>query len=437
MDKVTGVVEKYLLPAAEKLSTNKYLKAISKGFSIILPIIMIGAIFTLLSSLQIGPYQTFITNTGIKSFLDFAPTVTTNMLSLYTVFVIAYYYAQDNDMQSDALVVGLLALFAFVILIPQGSSVVAKNGKDIIPVLNVLEMRFLGAAGLFSAMIVGLLTPAIYKFVLNLGWVIKMPEGVPPAVSKAFNAMIPAFIVAIVFSLVRSAFAITTFKSFNLFIYTVLQAPLLKIGNSPIAFALLVFLCSLFWFFGIHGGQIIMPILSAVYMPMAMENLAALQAGQAMPNVLSNTWWFVYTSVGGGGGTLGLCLVIFFFAKSNRFKQLGRLALPASLCGINEPLIFGLPIVLNPVIIIPFIVVPLINFILAYVFTKLGILPILNGMQIAVGTPVIFSGWLAGGIKVALYQIVVVAIQMFIYYPFFKTLDQQAIDEESAIENAK
>lgn len=437
MDKVTGVVEKYLLPAAEKLSTNKYLKAISKGFSIILPIIMIGAIFTLLSSLQIGPYQTFITHTGIKSFLDFAPTVTTNMLSLYTVFVIAYYYAQDNDMQSDALVVGLLALFAFVILIPQGSSVVTKNGKDIIPVLNVLEMRFLGSAGLFSAMIVGLLTPAIYKFVLNLGWVIKMPEGVPPAVSKAFNAMIPAFIVAIVFSLVRSAFAITTFKSFNLFIYTVLQAPLLKIGNSPIAFALLVFLCSLFWFFGIHGGQIVMPILSAIYMPMAMENITALQAGQAMPNVLSNTWWFIYSSVGGGGGTLGLCLVIFFFAKSNRFKQLGRLALPASLCGINEPLIFGLPIVLNPVIIIPFIVVPLINFILAYMLTKLGILPILNGMQIAVGTPVIVSGWLAGGIKVALYQVVVVAIQMLLYYPFFKTLDQQAIDEESAIENTK
>lgn len=437
MDKVTGVVEKYLLPAAEKLSTNKYLKAISKGFSIILPIIMIGAIFTLLSSLQIGPYQTFITHTGIKSFLDFAPTVTTNMLSLYTVFVIAYYYAQDNDMQSDALVVGLLALFAFVILIPQGSSVVTKNGKDIIPVLNVLEMRFLGSAGLFSAMIVGLLTPAIYKFVLNLGWVIKMPEGVPPAVSKAFNAMIPAFIVAIVFSLVRSAFAITTFKSFNLFIYTVLQAPLLKIGNSPIAFALLVFLCSLFWFFGIHGGQIVMPILSAIYMPMAMENLTALQAGQAMPNVLSNTWWFIYSSVGGGGGTLGLCLVIFFFAKSNRFKQLGRLALPASLCGINEPLIFGLPIVLNPVIVIPFIITPLITFTIAYMFTKLGILPILNGMQISTGTPVIFSGWLAGGIKVALFQFVVIAIQMLIYYPFFKTLDQQAIDEECAIENAK
>ncbi len=437
MDKVTGVVEKYLLPAAEKLSTNKYLKAISKGFSIILPIIMIGAIFTLLSSLQIGPYQTFITHTGIKSFLDFAPTVTTNMLSLYTVFVIAYYYAQDNDMQSDALVVGLLALFAFVILIPQGSSVVTKNGKDIIPVLNVLEMRFLGSAGLFSAMIVGLLTPAIYKFVLNLGWVIKMPEGVPPAVSKAFNAMIPAFIVAIVFSLVRSAFAITTFKSFNLFIYTVLQAPLLKIGNSPIAFALLVFLCSLFWFFGIHGGQIVMPILSAIYMPMAMENLTALQAGQAMPNVLSNTWWFIYSSVGGGGGTLGLCLVIFFFAKSNRFKQLGRLALPASLCGINEPLIFGLPIVLNPVIVIPFIITPLITFTIAYMFTKLGILPILNGMQISTGTPVIFSGWLAGGIKVALFQFVVIAIQMLIYYPFFKTLDQQAINEESAIENAK
>lgn len=437
MDKVTGVVEKYLLPAAEKLSTNKYLKAISKGFSIILPIIMIGAIFTLLSSLQIGPYQTFITHTGIKSFLDFAPTVTTNMLSLYTVFVIAYYYAQDNDMQSDALVVGLLALFAFVILIPQGSSVVTKNGKDIIPVLNVLEMRFLGSAGLFSAMLVGLLTPAIYKFVLNLGWVIKMPEGVPPAVSKAFNAMIPAFIVAIVFSLVRSAFAITTFKSFNLFIYTVLQAPLLKIGNSPIAFALLVFLCSLFWFFGIHGGQIVMPILSAIYMPMAMENLTALQAGQAMPNVLSNTWWFIYSSVGGGGGTLGLCLVIFFFAKSNRFKQLGRLALPASLCGINEPLIFGLPIVLNPVIVIPFIITPLITFTIAYMFTKLGILPILNGMQISTGTPVIFSGWLAGGIKVALFQFVVIAIQMLIYYPFFKTLDQQAIDEESAIENTK
>ncbi|MCD8028463.1 MAG: PTS transporter subunit EIIC [Erysipelotrichaceae bacterium] len=166
-----------------------------------------------------------------------------------------------------------------------------------------------------------------------------MPDGVPPAVANSFNSLIPAFIIVIIFSLVRYGFSLTRFESFNQFIYTILQQPLLSLGANPLAFITLIFCCSFFWFFGIHGGQIVNPILTAVYLPLATENLEALQSGVAaadLPNLITQSCWFVYSSIGGGGCTIGLCLCMFFFAKSARYKQLGRLAIPASLCGINR-----------------------------------------------------------------------------------------------------
>lgn len=430
MEKLISILEKSLLPIAAKLSSNRYLKAISNGFAVLLPITMIGAIFTLLANLQIAPYQSFIQAIHLKEIFSFAPTVSTDMLAVYAVVLIAKELTEQFNLKKDSIVVAVLSLFCFLLLIPLG--VTGTEGEVTITVAAALGTKWLGSAGLFSAMIIALIVPTLYKVIMEKNWTIKMPESVPPTISKSFAALTPTFIIGFLFSIVRYLVSLTSYGSANQFIYSMLQKPLTGLGASPLTFILLIFLCSLFWFFGLHGGMIVMPFLTMLYQSASLENLDAYAAGIELPNIIVKSWWPVYASLGGAGGTLGLCFVMVCLAKSKRYKTLGVLALPSGLCGINEPVTFGLPVVLNTLVMIPVIFVPIITFTIAYFCTKVGIVPPLNGVDIPLGTPVIFSGWMAGGIRVAILQAVLIIVQIVLYLPFFKVLDKQAILEESS-----
>lgn len=430
MNKLTEVLEKYLLPLAQRLSANRYLKSISNGFSACLPIIIVGALFTLLANLNLGPYQTIISAVHLKEIFGFIPKVTTDMLALYTVFLIAYSTAKNIGIKEQAVSNGLLGLFVFLLLIPLG---VTGQKEDVtVTVAAAMGTTYLGAAGLFSAMLLGLIIPPIYQLFIKKRIVIRLPESVPPQIAKSFEAIIPSFCIGLLFSIVRYLFSLTSYGSFNDCLYSLLRQPLASLGASPFTFVVLILMCSLMWFFGLHGGMIVMPFINMLYMPLALENLAAYGEGAALPNMVVKAAWSGYASLGGAGGTLGLCIVMFFFSKSKRYKALGNLALPAGLCGINEPITFGLPMVLNTVMLIPLVFTPILTFALSYGLTVMGILPVMNGTEIPLGTPVILSGMLCGGFRIALWQIVLIAIQAACYLPFFRVLDKQAVEEENA-----
>lgn len=435
MQKLTSLIEKYLLPLANKLSANKYLGAISNGFSMLLPITMVGAIFTLLTSLQIPAYQSFITVTHIKDVLGYAPKITTDLIAVYTVFLIGKACAEKLGMEKDSTVVGVIALMAFLLQIPVGVSGVASESKELVTIAGALPTTYLGSAGLFSAMIIGLIVPPMYKIFIDHNITIKMPEQVPPTISKSFSALIPGFVIAIVFSLLRFAFSYTPFGTFNDFIYSILRAPLSKLSASPITFVVFIIMCSLLWFFGLHGGMIVMPFLNILYMTAGLENLTAYGAGQPIPNIITVGNWSLFASLGGAGGTLGLCILMFFMAKSKRYKTLGKLALPCGICGINEPITFGLPMVLNTIMIIPLVLTPVLTFLISYFAMSLGIVPLPNGVGVPLGTPVVFSGLVSVGWQAAVLQVVLIAIQTLIYLPFFRILDKQALLEEQGENN--
>lgn len=433
MGKLQEIIERTLLPFAEKLSNNKYLKAISGGFSLLLPIILVGAIFTLLVNVQIAPYQAFITSTGIKGILNFVPAVTTNLMAVYAVFLIGKCLAEQLDeIRGQSVLVGITCLFAFFLVLPTTIEGVhtLESGEQIAISLAGYPTTYLGAAGLFTSMIMGLVVPSLYHVMIKAKLYIRMPDSVPPQITTAFMGVLPTLVIGVIFAIVRFGFAQTSWGEVNAFIYGVLKAPLAALSANPITFIILIAMCSLMWFFGIHGGMVVMSFLNILYQQPALENLAAYAAGQPIPNMICKSWWFVFASLGGGGGTLGLCIILFFLAKSNRYKALGKIALPAGLCGINEPITFGMPIVLNVVMLIPFVFGPIITFILSYAATSVGILPFLNGTAIETGTPVIFSGLLCGGWRVALWQIFLIFVQMCVYYPFFRVLDNQALKEE-------
>lgn len=432
MNNLTGLIEKYFVPMAGKLSKNKFLKAISNGFSVLLPITMIGAIFTLLSNLQIAPYQSLVKAVHLKEIFGFAPKVTTDMLAVYAVFLIGKALAEQYDFDDNvSTIVGALSLFSFLVLIPLGVSGKAEKSQEIVSIAGAMPTTYLGAAGLFTAMIVGLLVPFIYQIFIKNSIVLKMPEQVPPTIAKSFSALIPAFSIAFLFGLIRFLFSLTPFGDANSFVYTMLKAPLANLGASPATFILFILVCSLMWFFGLHGGMIVMPFINVLYTAAGLENLEAYANGVAGPNLITNSSWIIFASLGGAGGTLGLCILMAFMAKSSRYKTLGKLALPAGACGINEPITFGLPMVLNTIMIIPLIITPIITFLISYFLIKIGIIPPLNGTTIPLGTPVVFAGLVAGGWKTAVLQIVLIAIQTLIYLPFFKVLDKQAVLEEN------
>lgn len=431
MDGFINALSKVLDPISAKISSNRYLTAISGGFSTLLPIVMIGAIFTLLANLQIGPYQDFVTMTHLKEIFAFAPTVTTDMLAVYAVFLIGRTLARNIDLEEHGTICGALSLMVFLLLIPLGVSGTSESGETV-SVAAALSTQYLGSAGLFSAIIIGLIVPTIYKLFIVHDIVIKMPPQVPPMISRSFNGLIPGFALAFLFGIVRFAFQATTYGDVNTFIYTMLKTPLASLGANPITFMVLVTMCSLLWFFGLHGGQVVMPFLTMLYLPLSLENLDAFSAGAELPNIIVKCMWGTCAQLGGGGGTIGLCIFLAFFARAQRYRALGKLALPAGLCGINEPITFGLPVVLNPVVLIPLVVTPLVTFLITYLCMTFGIIPFFNGTEIPLGTPVILSALLCNGWQFAILQVLLIGVQFAIWFPFAKVLDNEALKEEAA-----
>lgn len=427
MEKFQAIMEKSLIPLSGKLSSSRILRAISGGFSSLLPVVMVGAIASLLSGFSFEPYQNLITAIGLKPLITTVTNYTTNMMALFAVFGIGKAMADQLECKSQSVLVGITTLAMFLLSIPLGV------GEGETAVASAISTTYFGSAGLFTAMILGVVIPHIYNIFVKHNIVIKMPDGVPPQIANGFSAIIPAASITVIVMAVRQLCTLTSYGTLNDLIYGLLRAPLGALSASPITFVILLMFCNLLWFFGIHGGMVTMAFLSVLYSMPALENLEAFAAGEPLPNLLTNTWWFTFAQLGGSGGIIGLAVCMFFFAKSERYKTLGKIAILPALCSISEPLVFGVPLVLNVMMLIPMILSPLLCFLSSYIVTVIGLVPYLNGIQLSTGTPVVLAGFLAGGWQAAVWQIVLVALQFAVYFPFFRIVDKQAVEEEKAL----
>ncbi|TZE81341.1 PTS sugar transporter subunit IIC [Calorimonas adulescens] len=415
INKIQGDLQKF----AYNIQHNRYISAISNGLTAILPIIMIGAISSLLNSMNVAPYQDFLKSTGIKQYLSIPGSVTTDFIALYAVVAIAYKLAESFDI--EGFTPGILALMSFLILTPLG------NTKEI---GNYLPTNWTGATGLFVAILVGLCVTRLYVYIVNKGWTIKMPDGVPETVTKSFVALLPGFVIAFIMLILRVIFAYTPFGNVHSFIFKIVQLPLQNIGSTWAAMVIGILAIQLLWFFGIHGTLAIgVSIIKPIWLALDLQNLQLFQAGMRGTNIVGWSFYMAFINLGGAGAMLGLAFVLLR-AKSKRYRTLGKLALAPALCCINEPLIFGLPVVMNPTFFIPFLVAPVVIGLLAYFLISIGILPTVTGITVPLGTPVILSGFIVGGWRSALYQVVATIISGLIYWPFFRIVDNQAYEEE-------
>ena len=405
------------------IQNNKYVSAITNGLMTGMPVLIIGAIGTMLNGLPIDGYQNFLVETGLKEFTAIPTEITTNLLALYMAFNIAVKFAESYDI--DGIPAGMLSFMSFLILTPY-----SFDQEALTYAITGLPSTWLGATGLFTAFLVALVTAKIYVVFQKNNWVIKMPDGVPPTVSKSFSGMIPGFVIAILWLVVRYVTSLTPMGDIHSMIYGLIAAPLTALGGNIWAMVVAIIVAHLLWLVGVHGMMGIASVLAPILTVLTNENLAAYNAGEPLPNVI-NSALITQVIFVGSGATLGLALLMLR-AKSEQFRVLGKLALIPNIVGINEPLIFGLPIVMNFTLAIPFILTPTLILILGYLGMVTGLLPLLPGFAAPLGTPAIISGFLMGGWRWAIFQVLMIGLSTALYYPFFRVMDRKAYADKLA-----
>ena len=417
-------LERSLMPLAQKIGNNKYLIAIRDGFLVTMPLLIVGSFFLLFANFPIPGWTDFWSKIFGENWIQYfsKPTdATFSILGILTVMGIGYSFARQ--MEANPIFGAAISLVNWFLLMP------FEIVDDSVTVAGI-PLPWVGSQGVFLSIIVAIVSVHIYKWVEDKGWVIRMPEGVPPQVERSFSALIPSGVALSVFFFVNILFGMTSYGSAFAFVYEILQIPLLTLGNTMTAMVVAYLFLHFFWFIGINGGSVVGAVFNPILQTLSAENLTAYRAGEELPNIINQQFQDLFATFGGAGSTLSLLIAMFFFCKSKRITELGKLSILPGFFGINEPVVFGLPIVLNPMMLIPFVLVPTINIIISYICMAADLVPYTSGVAVPWTMPVIISGFLSTGWRGALLQAILLILGVFLYYPFIRILDRQYFKEE-------
>ncbi|MFD2308199.1 PTS sugar transporter subunit IIC [Enterococcus termitis] len=427
MEKMTSWVESSLVPKVSKITNLRYFQALRNGFFAIIPLTIIGSIFMLITDFPVPGYEEFMAGIFGSEWMNFispAYRATFNMMGIIFAGTMSYKLAESYSM--DKLTSLVLGIVAYVVVLPK--SVTTETGEV---VNKVLSFDWLGTQGVITAIIMSIISVELTRFCLKKKLIIRMPESVPTMVSQAFSALIPGiFIVAV--SLVINGVGVVFSESFPQLIYTLIQAPLQGIIGTPFAIVLVAGLNGLLWWFGIHPT-----VINSMLYPILYANADKNQALAELGQLTTQTGNFgtvqmldQFATIGGAGCTIGLAIAMAIVARSSRMKAMSKISFVPAFFNINEPLIFGLPVIFNPLILIPITIAPIVSVLIALLSMKVGFMPMFTSIQAPWATPFIFSGFLVGQWQGAVTQIIAVIASVAIYYPFVKALDNQYKKEE-------
>ncbi|MGX8850948.1 PTS sugar transporter subunit IIC [Amedibacillus sp. YH-ame10] len=439
-------LEKVLMPLAEAIGRNKYLIAVRDGFLVSTPLLIVGSIFLLIGNFPIPAWTewleaTKIGTTTLSALVGKPADATFTIMAVFATMGIGYSFAKQ--IKTTPIFGAAVTLMAWYLLMPYeltGSvrALFDANGAEVVAegmqaTVGGISTGWIGAKGIFIGIACAFSAVHIYAWVERKGWIIRMPAGVPPTVVQSFAALIPAAVVMSIFFLINLGFAACSTDAFT-FIFTFLQTPLLGLGDTLGAMVIAYIFLHLFWFFGVNGGSVVGAVFNPILQTLSLANIEAYKAGKEIPHIICQQFQDLFATFGGCGSTLSLLIAMLFFCKSKRITELGKLAIVPGIFGINEPIVFGLPIVLNPTIIIPFMLVPTVNIVISYVAMNTGLVPLCNGINIPWTTPPIISGFLATNWVGALLQAGLLVLGVLIYMPFIKIMDKQYLrDEENAV----
>ncbi len=419
-------LQNVLLSISSKVETNKYLGSIKEAFTMFVPFIIVGSFGSMLNILVSGAnglaqWVPWLSNLSPAfTAINF---VTISCMSLPIAFLIGYKLAEKENLPQ--LESGLIGLLSYLAVCLNTISTVVEGLKDPV-VVNGLGAGVIGAQGLFVSMIMSMVAVKFFGLLTNIdAFKIKMPDSVPTGIARSFNILIPIFIIITAFSVGGCLFNTFTGNYLNVWIYNIIQLPLQALANTTGGILVLALVNQLFWFLGIHGGMVIEGVRGPLSAAGLAENISAVQAGGVATNILTRGFWTSFVVVGGGGITLSLLIAIFIFSKREDHKSIAKFSLIPGICGINEPVVFGLPLVLNPIFAIPFILNSVIAAFIAVVATNIGFLTC-GVLDCPPGLPVFVTGFISYGIHGIIVQAIILIVTFIIWVPFVLMSNKQA-----------
>lgn len=423
-------LEQLLSPLGNKLGNQRHLQAISNGMMMSLALIVVGSIFLIIANPPIN-LDIVDMNTGnifLKAMIAWKQwavanyntitipyTMTMGLIGLVTAFGVAYCLAETYQMKPA--INGIISMCVFLMI-----SAPVTDGQ--------LSMTYLGADGLFVALIIGLISVEICRVVGNK-IVFTFPESVPTAVTNFVNSLLPlAANIIIIYGLNLVLMGVSG-QSLPQFVMSILTPAISGVDNVWAYMGIFAF-SNILWLFGINGSSIIFPIVFTLGITNSGLNADLINAGQSAEHIM-NLQMYRYAVLGGGGNTLGLVLLMCF-SHVKHLKTIGRLSLVPGICGINEPVIFGAPIVLNPVLAIPFVLMPCISIGLGYLVQSIGFVS-MGYIVDPSFTPFFAQGFLSAlDIRNVIFMCVLIVISMLVYYPFFKVYEKSIAQKEGVEE---
>lgn len=418
-------LQNVLLSISSKVETNKYLGSIKEAFTMFVPFIIVGSFGSMLNILVSGAnglaqWVPWLSNLSPAfTAINF---VTISCMSLPIAFLIGYKLAEKENLPQ--LESGLIGLLSYLAVCPNTISTVVEGLKDPV-VVNGLGAGVIGAQGLFVSMIMSMVAVKFFGLLTNIDAIkIKMPDSVPTGIARSFNILIPIFIIITAFSVGGCLFNTFTGNYLNVWIYNIIQLPLQALANTTGGILVLALANQLFWFLGIHGGMVIEGVRGPLSAAGLAENISAVQAGGVATNILTRGFWTSFVVVGGGGITLSLLIAIFIFSKREDHKSIAKFSLIPGICGINEPVVFGLPLVLNPIFAIPFILNSVIAAFIAVVATNIGFLTC-GVLDCPPGLPVFVTGFISYGIHGIIVHAIILIVTFIIWVPFVLMSNKQ------------
>jgi PTS system cellobiose-specific IIC component len=455
-------IQQKIMPPVLKFVNTPAIQALKDGMVGTIPLIITGSIFLILGQLPIESWATAVRNAGLEALFLKAYGATFQINAIVAVTGIAYAYIKNAGYEPYSGC--MVALGSFLTIQPNSvaATISAIDGSDVPEDIlatytasagSVINKTWTGGQGMVAAIIVGLLVGWGYSSILKKDIRIKMPEGVPEGVANAFTALIPAIVIITITMIFEGIATLGFGDDLISLIYTWIGIPLQGLSDSFGGIMISVFLVHFLWFFGVHGATVVGGIMTGVWTANYLDNEEIFQkliaeygsAAAAKPHftlaehpelhVVTQQFYDNMITITGSGCTIGIVLYCMFLAKSEQYKALGRIAIGPAIFNINEPIIFGIPIVMNPVMVIPFIVSPLFNVAIEYLAISTGICPPYKGVLVPWTTPPVISGFFIGDWRTSILQFVCLAFSCVIYFPFIRYADKQALEAQAAAGN--
>lgn len=426
-------LENKMLELAGRLADNMYLQSIKYAFTTLTPLIIVGAFALLFKSLVTDGTNGLAAVQGFEFLTNYQPIfnsiqyATYNILTILIIFLISMELAERKGFKHAGYIPAVFSLSAYLTVIPKFVMFTPEGATEAVQVTNVIGRSYTDTSALFLGMFVAITATSLFCWLSSQKRLqITMPDSVPQNVGAAFSALFPIAIGLTIFSVGEFGFeAIFNMSSYDA-IFKSIQVPLAAIVQGLPGVLFLMFIAQVFWVFGIHGMQIIKPIREPLLLDAINQNMEAFNNGTDIPNIVTMPFWDIYGTVGGAGMTIGLVIAIILFAKREDYREVTKLSAVPAVFNINETMIFGIPVVLNPLLAIPFIITPLITLSIGYVMTAIGFAG-RTVIMIPWTTPPLISAYLAtaGSIGAVITQIICIVVAVLIYAPFVKMANNE------------